>query len=98
MRPSPIHLLRKLIKVAAVLASLACRTATADPIGAAATSTTSVSVPEIAPPGHGLRWRAPIGHRQPHARDVPSESSDDLGHLSEEDRAVDRRLVICRGC
>jgi hypothetical protein len=41
---------------------------------------------------------APVGHRQPHARDVPSENSGDLEHIGEEDAAVDRKLNICRGC
>ena len=98
MSPLPIHLVRKLVKVAAVLASLACRTASAETLRTAATSTTTISAPDIAPSGQGLRWRAPIGHRQPQARDVPSENSDDLGRVSDEDRAVDRRLIICRGC
>jgi hypothetical protein len=41
---------------------------------------------------------APVGHRQPHARDVPSENPGDLEHIGEEDAAVDRKLNICRGC
>jgi hypothetical protein len=41
---------------------------------------------------------APVGHRQPHARDVPSENPGDLKHIGEEDAAVDRKLNICRGC
>jgi hypothetical protein len=41
---------------------------------------------------------APVGHRQPHAHDVPSENAGDLEHIREEDAAVDRKLKICRGC
>jgi hypothetical protein len=41
---------------------------------------------------------APVGHRQPHVRDVPSENASDLEHIGEEDAAVDRKLNICRGC
>jgi hypothetical protein len=41
---------------------------------------------------------APIGHRQPHAKDVPSENPGDLEHIGAEDIAVDRKLAICRGC
>ena len=41
---------------------------------------------------------APVGHRQPRARDVPSQSPGDLERLTEEDAAVDRKLIICRGC
>jgi hypothetical protein len=40
---------------------------------------------------------APVGHRQPHARDVPSENASDLEHIGEEAAAIDRKLNICRG-
>jgi hypothetical protein len=40
---------------------------------------------------------APVGHRQPQARDVPSQNPGDLERLSEEDAAIDRKLTICRG-
>ncbi|MCA1454900.1 hypothetical protein I6F35_16955 [Bradyrhizobium sp. BRP22] len=46
----------------------------------------------------GLPWPAPVGHRQPQAKDLPSQSPNELGRISEEDRAVDRKLTICRGC
>jgi hypothetical protein len=45
-----------------------------------------------------LAWPAPIGHRQPHAKDLPSQNPNELEQISEEDRAVDRKLTICRGC
>jgi hypothetical protein len=41
---------------------------------------------------------APIGHRQPHAADLPSRNTVVLEQLSAEDTAVDRKLYICRGC
>ena len=41
---------------------------------------------------------APVGHRQPRARDLPAHNPDDLERLTEEDAAVDRKLTICRGC
>jgi hypothetical protein len=42
---------------------------------------------------------ATIGHRQPHARGVPSENSNDIERISEEDAEVDRKINnICRGC
>jgi hypothetical protein len=41
---------------------------------------------------------APIGHRQPHASDVPSATASDLERISSEDAKVDRKLTICRGC
>jgi hypothetical protein len=41
---------------------------------------------------------APIGHRQPRAKDVPSAAEDNLGVLSPEDEAIDRKLRICRDC
>jgi len=41
---------------------------------------------------------APIGHRQPTAKDVPPRNEDNLGVRSPEDEAVDRKLRICRDC
>jgi hypothetical protein len=41
---------------------------------------------------------APVGHRQPQARDVPSQNPHDLERLTDEDAAVDRKLTICHGC
>jgi len=43
-------------------------------------------------------WEAPIGHRQPSARDVPARLQDNYGVRSLEDEAIDRKLRICRGC
>ena len=43
-------------------------------------------------------WTAPIGHRQPHASDIPTASSG-LSLLDQEDTLVDRKISgICRGC
>jgi hypothetical protein len=44
----------------------------------------------------GRPWDAPIGHRQPRAKDVPSEET--LGTRSLEDQTIDRKLRICRDC
>jgi len=98
MTPIPIHVLRKLIKIVVLLASISCRTAPAEPIGAPATSASSANTADIAPPVQTTRWSAPVGHRQPRVRDVPSENASDIGRISDEDRAIDRRLIICRGC
>ena len=43
-------------------------------------------------------WQAPIGHRQPGAKDVPPSAEDNLGIRSPEDEAIDRMLRICRDC
>ena len=43
-------------------------------------------------------WQAPIGHRQPSAKDVPSSAEKNLGVRSPEDVTIDRDLRICRGC
>jgi hypothetical protein len=41
--------------------------------------------------------QAPVGHRQPSTRDVPSEQG--LDAPSKEDRTLDKALKsICRGC
>jgi hypothetical protein len=90
--------MRKLIKIAILVASLGCRTATAETIGAGGTSTASARAPEVASSGKGSRWSAPIGHRQPSVRDLPSETPSELERIGDQDRAVDRKLIICRGC
>jgi hypothetical protein len=42
-------------------------------------------------------WTAPVGHRQPHANDVPASASQSW--LDQEDANVDRKISgICRGC
>jgi hypothetical protein len=41
---------------------------------------------------------APIGHRQPRAKDVPSWIEENLGTRSADDEAIDRKLRICRDC
>jgi len=46
----------------------------------------------------GSAWEAPIGHRQPRAKDVPSWIEENLGTRSPEDEAIDRKLRICRDC
>ena len=44
-------------------------------------------------------WTAPVGHRQPHASDVPATSTGALDFLDSEDANVDRKISgICRGC
>jgi len=43
-------------------------------------------------------WQAPIGHRQPSAKDVPPRVEENLGIRSPEDEAIDRKLRICRDC
>jgi hypothetical protein len=50
------------------------------------------------PQTNGLapRAQAPVGHRQPTARDVPTENSLPLGSPGE--REIDKKLQICRGC
>jgi hypothetical protein len=40
--------------------------------------------------------QAPVGHRQPKLRDLPSTTES--GGLSPEDQRVDHQLNICRGC
>jgi len=92
--------MRNLIKAVAVLALLGCRATIAQTAGTARSSTSSVAAtaPLLATDDTRLVPAAPIGHRQVHARDVPSESPADFERLSVEDAAVDRKLNICRGC
>ncbi|MGX4768864.1 hypothetical protein [Bradyrhizobium guangdongense] len=44
-------------------------------------------------------WTAPVGHRQPHAADIPSTTMGPRDLLDQEDANVDRKISgICRGC
>ncbi len=43
-------------------------------------------------------WQAPVGHRQPTAKDVPPGLQHNYGVRSLEDEAIDRKLRICRDC
>jgi len=90
--------MRNLIKMVTLLTLLGSRTTTAQ---------TKVSVGSSATPenqivsnaqGKRLIGHAPLGHRQPHANDVLSVNPSDLEHIGAEDTAVDRKLIICRGC
>ena len=49
-------------------------------------------------PAGSSALEAPIGHRQPRAKDVPSWIEENLGTRSSEDEDIDRKLRICRDC
>jgi hypothetical protein len=57
----------------------------------------ATSAPETTGQGDARR-QAPIGHRQPTPKDLPSGLEQNLGTRSLEDQALDRKLQICRGC
>ena len=58
---------------------------------------TSGSAQSTGRPASSAR-EAPIGHRQPRAKDVPSSIEENLGARSPEDEIIDRKLRICRDC
>jgi len=44
-------------------------------------------------------WTAPIGHRQPHAADIPTTTMGSRDVLDQEDAYIDRKISgVCRGC
>ncbi|MBC9883089.1 hypothetical protein G8O24_38005 [Bradyrhizobium sp. INPA01-394B] len=44
-------------------------------------------------------WTAPVGHRQPHASDIPATATGSQDVLDREDTMIDRKIGgICRGC
>jgi hypothetical protein len=92
--------MRNLITTAALLGLLDSPAAIAQTIGNARSSAGPASPTARSSPTQDTRWigSAPIGHRQPHASDIPSENTNDLERISAEDAAVDRKLNICRGC
>lgn len=64
----------------------------------------AVSAQSFHPSGAGKEtttkpWTAPVGHRQPHAADIPATTMGPLDFLDREDADVDRKIAgICRGC
>jgi len=92
--------MRNLIRIIVLVALLGNRATIAQTVGSVGSSAGSASA--TAPPSPMQNTRligdAPVGHRQPHTSDVPSQNASDLEHISEEDAAVDRKLIICRGC
>jgi hypothetical protein len=91
-------IMRKFIGTTLLLALLSSRTAIAETVGLAKVPAASASLLDRSSPDLRLAGGAPIGHRQPQARDVPSENPSDIEHISEADRSLDRKLIICRGC
>lgn len=91
--------MRNLIRTIVVLVMFGSRATIAQTFGSATSSAHSASatVPLLLTQNTRLIG-APVGHRQPNTRDVPSENAADLEHIGEEDAAVDRKLNICRGC
>jgi len=92
--------MQNVIKMVAVLVLLGSRATDAQTVPTAGSPAGSAiaTAPLRVTQDTRLIGRAPVGHRQPQARDVPSQSSSDLEHLSAEDAALDRKLIICRGC
>ena len=94
------RIVRNLIRIIVSLAPLGNRATIAQTVGSATSidGPPSTTAPRWLMRSTRLTGGAPVGHRQPHARDVPSENAGDLEHISEEDAAIDRKLIICRGC
>ncbi|WP_454615960.1 hypothetical protein [Bradyrhizobium cenepequi] len=92
--------MREMIGAVILAALLSGRTATAETVGLAKSSPAAVSsgMSDTSSRTQGLPWPAPVGHRQPQAKDLPSQNTNELEQISEEDRAVDRKLTICHGC
>jgi hypothetical protein len=70
-------------------------------IAIAATLAVGLTVPILADAqgAKGGPSGAPVGHRQPTAKDVPRDAEGKPVEMSKEDRALDRALKgICRGC
>ena len=46
-----------------------------------------------------LSRRAPIGHRQPRADDIPASQPSPIEiEMRREDEMIDKKIIICRGC
>jgi hypothetical protein len=94
------RIMRNPIRTIVLLALLGNRATIAQTVGSATSSAgpPSTTAPPLPMKTTRLIGGAPVGHRQPRALDVPSENASDMEHISEEDAAIDRKLIICRGC
>jgi hypothetical protein len=92
--------MRYLITMVALAALFDCPTAIAQTVGNARSSAgpANPTAPSSLMQDTRLIGSAPVGHRQPHSGDVPSENTGDIERIGAEDAAVDRKLNICRGC
>jgi len=93
--------MRNVVKIVAIFAFLGSRGAlaqTVEParssVGSSATAAGPFSLAQNTRPVD----EAPVGYRQLHAREVTSPSPSEFDRLTREDAAIDRKLVICRGC
>lgn len=68
--------------------------------GGASYAALADSSPAQTSPARGMepRLEAPIGHRQPNAEDVPAGVLHDEGTTNQNQRDLDKKLNICRGC
>jgi len=93
--------MRNVVKIVAIFAFLGSRGAIAQMVEPARSSVGSS--PTVAGPFSLVQNtrpvdEAPVGYRQLHAREVTSPSPSEFDRLTREDAAIDRKLVICRGC
>lgn len=42
--------------------------------------------------------QAPVGHRQPRAKDLPPDVAQSGPKAISRDKALNKKLIICRGC
>jgi hypothetical protein len=82
--------MRNLIRTVVLLALLGSRTTIAQTMGSAGSSAGSASATVASSLTQNMRLigDAPVGHRQPHPSDIPSQNASDLEHISEEDAAL----------
>lgn len=90
--------MRTFIATAIVLSAFGASLALAQGSGVTADPDSSFKPPAGASPNVDRLMQAPIGHRQPRADQVPS-NSENAYKESPEDKALDRKIKsICRGC
>ncbi len=57
-----------------------------------------IPVPQPGPGFAAGGGGAPVGHRQPTAKDVPQNESSTIDVIDKLDEELNRKLTICRGC
>jgi hypothetical protein len=89
-----VHKHRRLVLLAALLPPLLI---SADADAQRTNSRTTGAAPPAEEP---LAPQAPVGHRQPRAKDLPAPEQKTAAEREQErkDRELDKRLRICRNC
>src|SRR5215471_4993937 len=95
--PMRVVAMSYVLVAAAVLAGAAAAQNNPDPASRQSGGAPTTGQTGTAGQAGGVR-EAPVGHRQPRAKDLPASPNESAPIRSPEEQDVDRKLRICRDC